>query len=151
MCCCTILPLALNLHSINDVLAADAAELPARRRAGLSFRASVVPSQPVTGGPNLNRSSASSVERSADSPRDMHSGWALDLHRFSMPAQRRASSRSRYAASIRNHSPGCAAPFCQCQDMHVHYVRALGLHRFSMPAQRRASSRSRCALLVMHP
>lgn len=76
---------------------ADAAELPARRRAGLSFRASVVPSQPVSGAPNLNRSSASSVERSADSPRDMHmhSGRALDLHRFSMPAQRRASSRSR--------------------------------------------------------
>ncbi len=74
--------------------AAEAAEFPARRRAaGLSFRSSATPSDYHVGRTNINRSSVPTVERSQDSPRDVHN--PRDMSRQSMPAVRNLMSRSR--------------------------------------------------------
>ena len=78
------------------IAAAEAAEFPARRRAaGASFRSQPTPSDYHVGrGSNMNRHSVPMVQRSEDSPRDVHN--PRDIARQSVPASmRRVMSRSR--------------------------------------------------------
>ncbi len=100
-------PLHAPLHSPLLSNAAEAAEFPARRRAGgASFRSSTNPAAFHVGRGNsdtahMHRNSVPAVERSQDSPRDVHR--PRDMARQSMPAMRnlmsRSRSRDRHAAS----------------------------------------------------
>ena len=83
--------------------AVEAAEFPARRMAvGASFRSQPTPSDVRRGRDNtLNRSSVPTVERSADSPRDVHN--PRRMHRQSLPAMgmmSRSRSRDRGNSSV---------------------------------------------------
>lgn len=74
--------------------AVEAAEFPARRMAaGTSFRSQPTPSDVRRSrDTNFSRNSVATVERSADSPRDVHN--PRNMHRQSLPAMR-VMSRSR--------------------------------------------------------
>lgn len=98
------------LHKLTELAAidpAEAAEIPARRRAGgLSFRSSTNPAAFHVGQGNsdtahMHRNSVPAVERSQDSPRDVHR--PRDMARQSMPVMRnlmsRSTSRDRNTAS----------------------------------------------------
>ena len=92
-------PLHSPLHSPLLSNAAEAAEFPARRRAGgASFRSSTNPAAFHVGQGNsdtahMHRNSVPAVERSQDSPRDVHR--PRDMARQSMPVMRNLMSRSR--------------------------------------------------------
>ncbi len=106
MCICTELTLRIIFQLIHICLysqplsnAAEAAEFPARRRAGgASFRSSTNPAAFHVGQGNsdtahMHRNSVPAVERSQDSPRDVHR--PRDMARQSMPVMRNLMSRSR--------------------------------------------------------
>ena len=105
MCICTKLTPRIifqlvhtRIHSPLLSNAAEAAEIPARRRAGgLSFRSSTNPAAFHVGQANsdtahMHRNSVPAVERSQDSPRDVHR--PRDMARQSMPVMRNLMSRS---------------------------------------------------------
>lgn len=78
--------------------AAEAAEFPARRMAaGASFRSQPTPSDVRRGSDtNMRRNSVHTVERSADSPRDVHN--PRGMHGQSLPPRQmmsRSGSRDR--------------------------------------------------------
>ncbi len=106
MCICTKLTLCIifqlvctRFHSLLLSNAAEAAEFPARRRAGgPSFRSSTNPAafhvnQGNSDTAHMHRNSVPAVERSEDSPRDVHR--PRDMARQSMPVMRNLMSRSR--------------------------------------------------------
>ncbi len=140
----------IRFHSPLLSNAAEAAEFPARRRAGgPSFRSSTNPAafhvgQGNTDTAHMHRNSVPAVERSEDSPRDVHR--PRDMARQSMPVMRnlmsRSRSRDRHTASpadedqVRSQITCCCshARVCVCVRVCACVVKPILLAQFSCTA-----------------